>query len=315
MATQASRVETSQNRFVRPLVPILIVLALGIVFLFIGSLIASAQSADAAPLDTGKMIPYLVIGALIAYGIGVLAGDKDLWRVGTREVVYMAIGAALYGVLSWGTNIIQLPSVSQVALRPAIVIPIFFGVVFGPAVGFFVGFVGNVLGDALTGWGVFPIWDIGNGLIGLVAGLSFAFATRKRSLDALVVIIAAIGVIMALLILTNPVIVDPNGSNGATTDVSGTWWLPLLGAVIAIGVRYLLRGREDMASAQLWGALGIIVGIGFAALADIWWNGYSLTTALLGEFVPAAGSNLINGLILLPLLLAAWRAAQMQTGR
>jgi uncharacterized membrane protein len=315
MATQARPVGAPQSRFVRPLVPILIVLVVGIVFLFIGNLIASARSADAAPLDVGKMIPYLVVGAIITYGIAVLAGDKDLWKVGTREVVYMAIGAALYGVLSWATNVIQLPSVSLVALRPAIVIPIFFGVVFGPAVGFFSGFVGNILGDALTGWGVFPIWDIGNGLIGLVAGLSMAFANRKRSLDALVVLVGAIGIILTLLILTNPTIVDPNGNGTATTDISGTWWLPLLGVIIAIGLRYALRGREEMASAQLWGALGIIVGIGFAAMADIWWNGYSFLTALLGEFVPAAGGNLVNGLILLPILLAAWKTAQAQTGR
>jgi uncharacterized membrane protein len=291
------------------------VLVVGIVFLFIGSAIASAQSADAAPLDVVKMIPFLVVGAAITYGIGVLAGDQDLWKFGTREVVYAAIGAALYGVLSWATNWLQLPSVSNVALRPAIVIPIFFGVVFGPAVGFFSGFVGNVLGDALMGWGVFPIWDVGNGLIGLVAGLAVAFANRKRSLDLLMGIVGAVCVLATVLIFANPTVVDPFGNGTAKMDVSNLWWIPLLGVVLLIGVRYLLRGREEIASAQVWGALGIVVGIGFAAMADIWWNGYSFTTAFLGEFVPAAGSNLINGLILLPILLAAWSAAQARTGR
>jgi uncharacterized membrane protein len=315
MATQARPIGVPQSRFVRPLVPILIVLVVGIVFLFIGNLIASAQSAEAAPLEVGRMIPYLVIGAAITYGIAVLAGDQDLWRIGTREVVYMAIGAALYGVLSWATNVFQLPSVSLVSLRPAIVIPIFFGIVFGPAVGFFSGFVGNILGDALTGWGVFPIWDIGNGLIGLVAGLAAAFSNRRRALDAIMIAVGAVCVIASLLILTNPVIVDPFGDGTATTDIGSTWWLPLLGLVLLIGLRYLLRGREELAAAQVWGALGIVVGIGFAALADIWWNGYSFITAVLGEFVPAAGSNLVNALILLPILLAAWKTAQAQTGR
>lgn len=314
MATQARRADTSQNRFLRPLVPILIVLVAGIVFLFIGNLIASAQSAEAAPLEARKMIPYLLVGAVLTYGLSLLATDDRLWRIGTREVVYMAIGAALYGVLSWATNILQLPSVSQVALRPAIVIPIFFGVVFGPAVGFFTGFVGNILGDALTAWGVFPIWDIGNGLIGLVAGLSAVFTNRKRALDVVTIIVAAVCVLATILILTNPVIVDPNDST-ATKDISATWWLPLVGAAVAIGVRYLLRDREELAAAQIWGALAIVVGIGFAAMADIWWNGYSFLTAFLGEFVPAAGSNLINGLILLPILLAAWQGAQARTGR
>ena len=189
MATQARSAGAPQSRGLRPLVPIVIVLAVGIVFLFIGSFIAcSAQRHRGGAVRSCKMIPYPAWSArLIDIWPGVLAGDKDLWKFGTREVVYVAIGAALYGVLSWATNVIQLPSVSLVALRPAIVIPIFFGVVFGPAVGFFSGFVGNILGDALTGWGVFPIWDIGNGLIGLVAGLSVAFASRKRGLDALAI--------------------------------------------------------------------------------------------------------------------------------
>jgi len=315
MATQARSAGSPQSRWVRPLIPIAIVLVVGIVFLFIGSFIASAQSTEAAPFDFGKMIPILLVGALVTYGLAVLAGDQDLWKFGTREVVYAAIGAALYGVLSWATNWLQLPSVSNVALRPAIVIPIFFGVVFGPAVGFFSGFVGNVLGDALMGWGVFPIWDIGNGLIGLVAGLSVAFASRKRSVDIPTAIVAVVCVLATVLIFANPTVVDPFGDGSTTMDVSGLWWIPLLGIVLLVGVRYLARGRESIASAQVWGALGIVVGIGFAALADIWWNGYSFTTAFLGEFVPAAGSNLINGLILLPILLTAWAAAQTRTGR
>ena len=41
----------------------------------------------------------------------------------------------------------------------------------------------------------------------------------------------------------------------------------------------------------------------------------SETGALTVEFVPAAGSNLVNSLILLPILLTAWAAAQTRTGR
>lgn len=311
MATQAREPESPQNPYLRPLVPILIVLVLGIVFLFIGNFIASAQSPEAPPLDVQKMIPYLLVGAVVVYGLSLLAARQDLWSVGTREVVYMAIGAALYGVLSWATNIIQIPSVSLVSLRPAIVIPIFFGVVFGPAVGFFVGFVGNVLGDALTGWGVFPIWDIGNGLIGLVAGLVLVFRSRGQALSILTGIVAAVSVALTALLL-----IFPNTENKlGDGSVGGFWWVPLLTALLVIGVWLLLRRRADLAFAAIWGALAIIVGIGFTALADIWWNGYSFTTALLGEFVPAAIPDIINALILLPILLTAWYAARAQTGR
>ena len=66
----------------------------------------------------------------------------------------MAIGAALYAVFSWLFNgtVFFIPSVSQVTLRPAIAIPIFFGFALGPVVGFFTGAVGNMFGDALTGF-------------------------------------------------------------------------------------------------------------------------------------------------------------------
>ncbi len=71
----------------------------------------------------------------------------------------------------------------------------------------------------------------------------------------------------------------------------------------------------DLAAVNLWGTLGIIVGIGFAALADIWINGYSLATAVIGEFAPAAGPNILNSMILSPILLAAYNAIRGQTGR
>jgi uncharacterized membrane protein len=310
MATQARSAGAPQSRWVRPLIPIAIVLVVGIVFLFIGNLVAQGQGND--PIDTVRVIPFMVVGALITYGLAILAGDQDLWKFGTREVVYAAIGAALYGVLSWVTNVIPMPAVSQVTLRPAIVIPIFFGIVFGPAVGFFSGFVGNVLGDALTGFGMYPIWDIGNGLIGLVAGLSVAFPSNKKSLYTLLGIVIAFNLVVAALLFAFP---DTENVLFGEGTVGAFWWVPVLIAVLVAIAGFLLRDRAELASAEVWGVLGIIVGIGFAAMADIWWNGYSFITALLGEFVPAAGSNLVNSLILLPILLTAWAAAQTRTGR
>jgi energy-coupling factor transport system substrate-specific component len=114
------------------------------------------------------------LGVALVAVVYLVTERRGAWEVGTREVVYMAIGAALYGVLSWLTNALHLPTVSLVSLRPAVAIPLFFGWVFGPVVGFFAGAMGNILGDFLTGWGVFPAWDLGNGLMGLVAGLAHA---------------------------------------------------------------------------------------------------------------------------------------------
>ena len=86
---------------------------------------------------------------------------KSLFKFGTREVVYSAIGAALYAVLTYATNFMQLPGSGNVAMRPAVVIPMFFGIAFGPIVGFITGFVGNILSDLLSGWGFWFWWDLG----------------------------------------------------------------------------------------------------------------------------------------------------------
>src|SRR5947209_18139367 len=122
-----------------------------------------------------------------------------IWSVGVRQVVYMALGAALYGGLSYLTNILQLPATSNVSFRPAIVIPLFFGAVFGPWVGLFTGGVGNLIGDYISGYGVYWNWDVGNGLIGFIAGLAMYltwgryFATRNIIIAE---IFAAIGIIV-----------------------------------------------------------------------------------------------------------------------
>jgi hypothetical protein len=55
--------------------------------------------------------------------------------------------------------------------------------------------------------------------------------------------------------------------------------------------------------------------LGFAALSDIWINGYSPAIAIVGEFLPAAGPNLIFAAILVPLLVIAYTFVRRQTGR
>ena len=61
--------------------------------------------------------------------------------------------------------------------------------------------------------------------------------------------------------------------------------------------------------------LGNVLGIGFAALSDIWIDGFTPPTAIVGEFLPAAGPNLIFAAILVPLLVVAYAAILRQTGR
>jgi energy-coupling factor transport system substrate-specific component len=132
--------------------------------------------------------------------------DKGTWEFGTRQVVYGAIGAALYGVLSWASNFIPLPAAGNVTFRPAVAVLIFFGVAYGPWVGFLAGFIGNTLGDALSGWGFYWNWSLGNGLMGLVAGLAAAaisdFRAQKDIIKAVGWGIAGVAVGMLFASLT-----------------------------------------------------------------------------------------------------------------
>ncbi|MBE0672080.1 MAG: ECF transporter S component [Anaerolineales bacterium] len=132
--------------------------------------------------------------------------DKSTWEFGTRQVVYGAIGAALYGVFSWATNIFPLPAAGNVTFRPAVAVLIFFASAYGPWVGLLAGFIGNTLGDALSGWGFYWHWSLGNGLMGLVAGLVMAsikdFRARGDIMKAVGYGVAGIAVGMLFASLT-----------------------------------------------------------------------------------------------------------------
>jgi uncharacterized membrane protein len=249
---------------------------------------------------------------------------NDAWKIGTREVVWMSIGAALYAVFSWLFNgtVFIVPSVSQVSLRPAVAIPMFFGYAFGPWVGLFTGAVGNMFGDAFTGFGLSPQWSIGNGLIGFVAGLVFLFKDRKKSLNTVLIVGVVLAALTVIIYFLKPAIAnlnyyDPTNDTFGETQISflaGAGAI-LIGLVLVLIVRFVFGKNIDVATAVTWGMLGNIIGIGFAAISDIWINGYSPATAIVGEFLPAAGPNLVFAAILVPLLVVAYVAVRRQAGR
>jgi energy-coupling factor transport system substrate-specific component len=126
--------------------------------------------------------------------------NVNIWGIGVRQVVFMALGAALYAGISYVTNTLQLPGASNVSLRPGIVIPLFFGVVFGPIVGAFTGGIGNLINDLLTGT-VYWNWDVGNALIGLVAGLAMYNTWGRYNTTRKIVvaeIFSVVGIIVGL---------------------------------------------------------------------------------------------------------------------
>ena len=173
-------------------------------------------------------------------------------RVGARVAVYMAWCrpyAARHPI-----NLIPPQRWKCLTMSSYCYSLLFFGVVFGPVVGFFTGAIGNTIGDLISGYGIVWFWEIGNGLVGLIAGLA-VYLTFGRYNNARNIIIA-----------------------------------------------------------EIFSAIGIVVGIAFAAYSDIWV--YKLTFAgSTSELVAAAGTDLINGLILLPILLIIYNAAMRRTGR
>jgi energy-coupling factor transport system substrate-specific component len=179
---------------------------------------------------------------------------QKIWGVGVRHVVFMALGAALYAGASYATNSLALPGASNISLRPGIVLPLFFGAVFGPWVGLFTGVVGNSINDAFS-YGIYWNWEIGIGLIGFVAGLTM-YVTRGRYNTTMRIVLA-----------------------------------------------------------EVVGAIGLVVGLGFASLTDIWTSHLTFATAMTTEFVPALVPDLVFGLVLLPVLLVAYNVALGRSGR
>lgn len=182
--------------------------------------------------------------------------SRSVWTVGVRQVVYMALGTALYAILNIIFNLIQLPNAGggAIALRPGIVIPLFFGAVFGPLVGLFVGGLGNIIGDLISFHNFYWNWDLGNALIGFIAGLAVLFTAGRYSKTRAIVI------------------------------------------------------------AEIASLIAIVVGIGVAAYNDIWVSKISLAAAT-SEFAVAAIPDIINGLILLPIVIVAYNAAVRSRGR
>lgn len=266
---------------------------------------------------------FVGVGLLIVFGVYYFTKENKIWEVETRHVVYMAIGAALYAIFSYLFNgtVFVVPSLSQVSLRPAIAIPMFFGFAFGPVVGFFTGAVGNMFGDALTGFGLSPQWSIGNGLVGFISGLVFLFKDKKKSMDTVLYISGGLALLAAIIYFLNqnvPNMMFYDVDNGIFGDSQISLFAGIsiiIGFVLVLAVRFGFAKNEDIAAAVTWGMLGNLLGIGFAAISDIWINGFSLPATIVGQFLPAAGPNLIFAAVLVPMLVLAYASVQRQSGR
>jgi uncharacterized membrane protein len=310
---------------------ILIFLGVVVLFFVVVMFVLGAGEATEGALfnfstDQGTVVirfVFVLVGLAIAFAVYYMTRENAAWEVGTRQVVWMAIGAALYAVFSYLFNgtVFVVPSVSQVALRPAIAIPMFFGYAFGPVVGFFTGAVGNTFGDALTGFGLSPQWSIGNGLIGFISGCWMLFKGRKESMNWVLYLSGALAVLTAVMYFMfrntpNMLFFDPANNVFGDAQISLFAGIAIIvGLVLVLAVRYFFKSSEEIATAVTWAMLGNILGLLFASLADIFINGLTLPATIVGQFLPAAGPNLIFAAILVPLLVVAYGSVQRQSGR
>jgi hypothetical protein len=178
-----------------------------------------------------------------------------------------------------------------------------------------------MFGDALTGFGLSPQWSIGNGLIGFIAGCWMLFKDRKQSMNMVLYVSGALVVLTALLYFINRnqpnmLFFDPANNIFGDATISIFAGLSIVvGFILVLAVRYGFASNENVATAVMWGMLGNILGLLFASLADIFINGLTLPATIVGQFLPAAGPNLIFAAILVPLLVGAYASVQRQSGR
>ena len=147
------------------------------------------------------------------------------------------------------------------------------------------------------------------------------FKDRKQSMNAVLWTGGILSLLAAILFFanrgqSNMMFFDVNNGIFGDAQISLFAGISLIvGFVLVLAVRFGFAKNEDAAAAVTWSMLGNILGIGFAAISDIWINGFSLAAAVVGEFLPAAGPNLIFAAILVPLLVAAYASVQRQSGR
>jgi uncharacterized membrane protein/HAMP domain-containing protein len=79
----------------------------------------------------------------------------------------------VYALLNSASNVLLMPAATFISLRPQVTVPMTVGVVCGPLAGFVTGALGNLVGDAFSGYGMMTFWNwhLANGLMGLIPGL------------------------------------------------------------------------------------------------------------------------------------------------
>ena len=78
---------------------------------------------------------------------------------------------------------------------------------------------------------------------------------------------------------------------------------------------YKYNETKSILLGELSVILGSAVGMGVASLSELWVSGADMHTVIFANFLPAFLTNIIWGLILLPVLMIAYAAIVQRSGR
>lgn len=279
------------------------------VLLILGNRLTDGESFYGAP--SAVVIALALLGL---YGVRRATAGSGAWRVSTRGIVGLGIGTALYVLLAYVFNAVLNVSVGELTVQPQVCLPILLGYAFGPVPGFFSGAVGSLLGDFVTGWGVFPVSHIAAGLSGLIPGLLTALAVREEGISRVSTVVITTIAVTASIIFIRPRAPEP--WTGEVQSFRFWAWMLLLGGAVMIANTVLLEEVSlHLAALNLYGTLGILAGHAFASLAHIWIFEYTLGTAVIAEFAPSVATDMLNLIIFAPIILATYNSLRRRRDR
>lgn len=172
-----------------------------------------------------------------------------------KLVVVVAIGAALYGL----GGLVGVPIFANTMLKPAMAILALFAAIYGPIIGFLVGFLGHWLTDLFAGWGVWPTWMLGSGIVGLAIGLFVRMSKGvveegelPKSAITLFIILAFLGnfigymvsAILDYLIFTEPL--DKVITQQLIVAFTNTLVIATLGTLLLLLVARRNKGKQNL---------------------------------------------------------------------
>jgi energy-coupling factor transport system substrate-specific component len=86
------------------------------------------------------------------------------------------------------------------------------------------------------------------------------------------------------------------------------------GLVAFVGLK-AYKGWSNVLKAEIFVVLGVLAGAAVASISEIWVSGVDMATTTAINFIPTVIPNLINGLILVPILMVAYDAIASRSGR